>query len=135
MKITRTLGGCTNIIHGKEFRRNSIILYLNNGTELVCQDFCHSRKQKLELFCYITTENKWVKTYAKNEYTELMWDYYRKCERSNNVRKGNYSQMMKHSRKRKGSGGGKISHTQTVTDYECTKSPMHDFKRTYIVTK
>lgn len=131
MKITRTLGGCTNMIHGKEFRRNSIILYLNNGTELVCQDFCHSRKQKLELFCYITTENKWVKIYAKNEYTELMWDYYRKCERSNNVRKGNYSQMMKHSRKRKGSGGGKISHTQTVTDYECSKNPMHDFRRAY----
>lgn len=135
MRITRTLGGSTNIIHGREFSSNSVVLQLNNDTELVCQDFRHSRKQKLELFCYISTENKWVKIYAKNGYTELMWDYYRKCERKNDVRKGNYSQMMKHSRKRKRSRGGKISHTQTVTDYECTKNPMHDFRKTYVVTK
>lgn len=131
MKITRVLGGSCNLIHGREFPMNSVVLQLDNGTELLCTNFRHSRKAELELFCYIPTEKKWVKTYAKNKYTELMWDYHRKRERESKKRNGNYSQMMKHSRKRKKSGGGKISHTQTVTDYECTKNPMHDFRRVY----
>ena len=77
MKLSHTLGGCDNMLHGREFPMNSVILELDNGTELVCRDFQHPRKKPLELFCYIPAEKKWVKTIAKNKYTEMMWDYYK----------------------------------------------------------
>lgn len=131
MQLSRTLGGCSNFIHGREFPMHSIVMQLNNGTELVCTNFRHSRKLPLELFCYIPTEKKWVRTYAKNEYTEMMWDYYRKCERKNRMRKGNYANLMRHDRKRKKSGGGSRIYNGSITDYECAKNPMHDFRRVY----
>ena len=31
-------------------------------------------KYKLELLVWLPTQNKWVRTYAKNEYTEMMWE-------------------------------------------------------------
>lgn len=40
--------------------------------------------------------------------------------------------MMKHERKHKrGSGGQRLGFSETVTDYECTNNPMHDFRRTF----
>lgn len=86
MKITHTLGGSDNTVHGRNFPKDSIIMQLDNGLELVCCDFHHSRENPLELFCYILAEKKWIKTYAKNEYTEMMWDYYRKISRKNKTR-------------------------------------------------
>lgn len=126
MQLSHTL--CWHeLIHGKEFPMGSIILRLNNGTELVCSEFDLTRNKKVKLYCYIPTEKKWVITYVKNEYTESMWCYFRKINRKRN--KTNYSELMNHTRKHKKAGGGKISHTQTVTDYECTKEPLHDFRR------
>ena len=130
MKLSRTLGGCCNFVHGREFPMGSVILQLNNGTELVCTNFRQSRKLPLKVYCYLPQEKKWATTLLKGECKEIMWDYYRKCERKNRIRKGNYAQLMHHDRKHKKSGGGSsISRTQTVTDYECTKNPMHDFRR------
>ena len=45
----------------------------------------------------------------------------------------NFEELMKHERVHKKGGGGKISPTQIVTDYECAKIPLHDFKRSMYV--
>lgn len=132
MQLSRTLGGCCDIIHGKEFPMNSIILTVDNGTQLVCTNFHQSRKQKLKLYVWLPVEKKWVVTYAKNEYTEMMWTYHRKCEHKNRIRKGNYNNLMRHDRKHKsGGGGGTRIFNGSITDYECTKNPLHDFRRVY----
>ena len=137
MQISRTLGGCTNDINGKYFPTNSVILRIDNGIILVCQDFRKTRNGSTQLFCYLPKEKKWVITYAKNEYTEIMLQYYRDTIRKANRKKQrrsktNYSQMMRHDRKKKSGGGGcRISHTETVTDYECSSHPLHDFQRTF----
>jgi len=119
------------VIKGKEIPMNSIVLQLDNKMILVCNKFNHSRKQKLELTVWLPTEKKWVSTYAKNEYTEMMWDYYRKHQqkRSHNFRK--YENMMRHDRRHKGGGGGSRIYNGSITDYECSKNPMHDFRRCY----
>jgi hypothetical protein len=134
MKLSRTLGGCCNLVYGKEFPMNSVILQLDNGMELVCTNFCQSRKLPLHVYCYIPTEKKWVLTILDGEYKEIMWKYYRKCKRKHEKCKANYSQMMKHERKHKNGGGGsRIGSNAMVTDYECTKETMHDFRRSMYV--
>lgn len=131
MKLSRTLGGSCNTVHGKEFPMNSIIFTSDNGTQLVCSDFRQSRKQELRLYVWLPAEKKWVITHAKNEYTEMIWDYYRKYEHKHRIRKGNYNAFMRHDRKHKRSGGGSKNNDKVFTDYECTKNPFHDFRRCY----
>lgn len=104
MQIYKALN--TEILHNKEFRMGSIILQLDNKMILVCNKFNHSRKYNLELTIWLPTENKWVRTYAKNEYTEMMWNYYRKHQQKRNHDFRKYENMMKHERRHKGGGGG-----------------------------
>lgn len=128
MKLSRTLGGCCNTVNGKEFPMNSIVLHLDNGIDFVCTNFHQSRKKPLQVYCYI--KEKWVITFLKGNYKDIIWDYYRKCERKYRIRKGNYARMMKHDRKHKaGGGGGTRICNGSITDYECTKNPLHDFRR------
>lgn len=82
------------VLHTKEFPMGSIVLELDNGTQLVCNKFNHSRKQKLELLVWLPNQKKWVRTFAKNEYTEIMWNYYRKHKRRVSDKKVNYAQLM-----------------------------------------
>ena len=119
------------VIKSKEMPMNSIVLRLDNKMILVCNKFNHSRKYNLELTVWLPTENKWVRTYAKNEYTEMMWNYYRKHQqkRSHNFR--TCENMMRHERKHKTGGGGSRIYNGSITDYECSKNPMHDFRRCY----
>lgn len=131
MKLSHTLGGCTNTIHDKYFPTNAIILTLNNGMQLVCHKFNHSRKYKLELLVWIPIEKKWVKTYDKNGYTEMMWNYYLRNRKKRNDKHINYANMMKHERVHKAGGGGMRICNRSITDYECTKNPLHDFRRCY----
>ena len=133
MKLSRILGGCCNMVCGKEFPMNSVVLELDNGMKLVCTNFHQSRKEPLKVYCYISTEKKWVMTFLNEELKNIMWDYYRKCERKNRKRKANYRQLMQHDRKKKKGSGSKLSHKDTTTDYECTKNPMHDFRRVYCI--
>lgn len=132
MKLSQVLGGCCNAVHGKEFPMNSIVMDLENVT-FVCTDFRQSRKKPLQVYCYILAEKKWVITFLKGNYKNIMCDYYRKCERKHNIRKGNYRQMMQHDRKKKRGSGSKESHKYATTDYECTKNPMHDFRKSYYI--
>lgn len=126
MKLSHTLGGSCSRVHGKEFPMNSVVLELERAT-FVCTNFHQSRKKPLRVFCYIHNE-KWVITFLNNELKDTMWTYYRK-----NIRQSkNYSQLMRHDRKKKKSGGGVLEHKYAVTDYECTKNPLHDFRRVYI---
>ena len=118
-------------IKGKEMPMSSIVLRLDNKIILVCSKFNHSRKQNLELLVWLPAQNKWVRTYAKNEYTEMMWDYYRKHQQKRNHDFRKYENMMKHDRRHKSGGGGSRIYNGSITDYECSKNPMHDFRRVY----
>lgn len=120
-------------IHGKTFSSGSVVLYLNNGLILVSKDFSHKRTQKLEMFCYLPKQGKWVITHDNNEYTELIWTCYRnnKVKHKRKESMNTYKHMMKHDRKHKRSSGGQIEHKHSITDYECTKNPLHDFHRTF----
>ena len=119
------------VIKGKEMPMNSIVLRLDNKVILVCSKFNHSRKQNLELLVWLPVQNKWVRTYTKNKYTEMMWDYYRKHQQKRNHDFRKYENMMKHDRRHKGGGGGSRIYNGSITDYECSKNPMHDFRRVY----
>lgn len=119
------------ISHDREFPVGSIMLTLDNKMELVCWKFNHSRKEKLELFVWLPVEKKWVITYAKNEYTEIMWDYHRKNQKKKSKNRINYANIMKHDRMHKSGGGGSLIHNRSITDYECRKNPLHDFRTCY----
>lgn len=109
----------------------SIVLTLDNKMQIVCNDFNHSRKEKLRLLIWIPSENKWFKMYAKNKYTEIIWDYHRKHQKKRN-KHINYESMMKHNNLvHKHSGGGTRIHNNSITDYECSSNPLHDFRRYY----
>ena len=124
-----TLGGSCSRVYGREFPMNSVVLDLEKAT-FVCTDFHQPRKKDLRVFCYIHNEKKWVITFLNNELKETLWMYYRRNIRKRSTK--NYSYLMRHDRKKKKSAGGVLGHKDTVTDYECTKNPMHDFRRVYI---
>lgn len=131
MQLSHTLGGCTNFINDKYFPTNAIVLTLDNGMQLVCHKFNHSHKYKLELMVWMPLEKKWVKTYDRNKYTKMMWDYYKKIKPKKKYAHINYASLMKHDRVHKSGGGGSRIHNGSITDYECTKNPLHDFRRYY----
>ena len=68
----------------------------------------------------------------QNEITDKMVDFYiqKINAKYNDV---NFKALMKHDRmKKKGSGGTRLSKWNgIVTDYECTKNPLHDFRRVF----
>ena len=115
--------------YGKHFPVGTIILHLNNKTELAISNF-HFQNGKLEVF-YHEPFGKWKRDFLRNDYTKIMYDYY--CKWKQKSRHINCKQLMKHDRVHKKGGGGKISPTQIVTDYECAKVPLHDFRRSMYV--
>ncbi len=122
------------VIHNRTVYRGSVILYLDNGIILVSTDFNHERKYKLEMLCYLPSKRKWILTHDKNQYTDLMWDCYRKNKVRHKKKESinKYKHMMKHERKHKRSSGGqRLGFSEVVTDYECTNNPIHDFRRTF----
>ena len=130
MRISHTLG--REFLHNKELPMNAVVLRFDNGMALVCSDFNHSRRHKVELLVWLPAQNKWVRTYAKNEHTEMMWDYHRKLQRKSKC-KVNCAPLMKHERVHKHGSGGSRIYNGSITDYECTKEPMHDFRRSMCV--
>ena len=73
MRISHTmLHG--EVIHDREFRANSVVIRLNNRNVLVCQRFPRLKEDKVELYVWLASQNKWVRTFAKDNYTEIMWD-------------------------------------------------------------
>ena len=66
-------------LHGKQFPVGTVILRLDNKTEFAISDF-HFQNGKLEVFCY-KPFRKWKRTFLRNEYTKIMYDYYYKGKR------------------------------------------------------
>ena len=81
---------------------------------------------------YDPVHAKWGNTLMRNEYTENLWNYHRKMQRKKKDDL-DYTSLMKHDRKRKcGSGGVRLTpFCGQVTDYECAKVPLHDFRRVW----
>lgn len=128
MKIRRTIG--YEFFHGKEFPMGTIVLTGDSGAQIFCSDF-RMRKGKISVLIYIPGKEKFLKTEMRNEYTKAMYDYAQQFK--DDSKRLNYKQMMSHDRKRKcGSGGVRLGKfCGQITDYECTKNPMHDFRRVY----
>lgn len=121
-------------IRGMYFPMNSVVMRLDNGMRLVCTNFHTKRIGFLELFVWLPDQGKWVKTHEKNILTNAMWEYYSKNLRRIKPDHNNYEDMMKYSHKRKGAGGGvRLGNSGYTTDYECSKNPMHDFRRSMYV--
>lgn len=133
MKLSHVLGGCCNMVYDKEFPINSVILRLENGTTFVCTSFRQSRKIPLRVYCYMPLQQKWKITFLDQKLKHAMWDYHRQHERKRNKNKANYVQFMKHDRKHKHGSGGSLDSKHSITDYECTKNPMHDFRKSYYI--
>lgn len=116
---------------------HSVIFRFESGAVLVCKRMFFNKKEnrwnrKIELFCYDPIECVWIKTRMQNEITDKMVDFYiqKINAKYNDV---NFKALMKHDRmKKKGSGGIRLSKWNgTVTDYECAKNPLHDFRRVF----
>ena len=119
----------TEMIHGKNFHMNTIVLELDNGIVFTCEEkeFNHSVNDPLELIVWLPNENRWVRTYKKDQISSIMWRCYKKHKEKYD--KINYENMMKHDRRHKGGGGGTRIFNGSITDYECRKDPFHDFRQ------
>ena len=128
--LTLSLGNYP--IHGKRFPGNSAILTFNFGTVLVCPNTTPDEKDRIKLYVYSVSDQKWYRFQMHNRYTRIMCDFYRR--ETYNKSHTNYAVMMKHDRKRKTGGSGKrlTPFCGHVTDYECSNNPLHDFRRVYV---
>lgn len=115
----------------------SVLLQTENGIVYVCENF---HEQKDNFFrVWIWNKKQWCYVLANNNYTDSMRKFYyeelRKRKRKTKTKSSSYyANLMKHDRRHKGSGSGqRLGFTGTVTDYECTKNPLHDFRRSMYV--
>ena len=132
MKINMHIFLNSEFVHGLKYTvlMGSIMLKFKNGSEILCMDFHKMHDQKLNVLCFDPCDKKWKHFCVKNEYTEMLWKYHRKYERKLSC-KINCHALMRHDRQHKtGSGGSHFINNRTITDYECSKNPMHDFRRT-----
>lgn len=116
----------------------SILLRTENGIVYVCENF-HNEKDDF-VHVWIWNRKQWCYVLANNNYTDSMRKFYlselqkRKRETKKSKSSSYYANLMKHDRRHKGSGSGqRLGFTGTVTEYECTKNPLHDFRRSMYV--
>jgi hypothetical protein len=103
----------------------SILLQTENGIVYVCENF-HNEKDDF-VHVWIWNKKQWCYVLANNNYTDSMRKFYYEELRKR-------KRKSKHDRRHKGSGSGqRLGFTGTVTDYECTKNPLHDFRRSMYV--
>lgn len=115
-------------IQGVKFPHKSCVIS-NNGAFIVAWEF--NRKQ-LEVAVFDPATQKWFKTILPSEdkYAILLR---KKSEEGKQKYSFKYANYMKHSRKKKRATGGTYSRfSGTLTDYECAKEPLHDFRRAII---
>ena len=121
------------------FNAGSVIMTLKTGTIIACQDF-QKINGKLPVMVYSVASKKWVKSLADGEIAETLCKYHARTmpKKHKNRNAPNYVNMMRHDRKKKKGGCGvrldkeNFLAKQMQTDYECTKEPLHDFRRVYI---
>ena len=135
MKIYELVG--TDFIRNKVFPMGSTILVRENGDIIVCATFSHLRKENpIPVHLYIRKIGCWKSGVMKNAFTEELWAFHNiqmQKHKKGKAFRGNYAEMMKHDRKKKcGSGGVRLGKFNgQVTDYECRKDPLHDFRRVW----
>ena len=121
---------CT--VHGKPENDNELELRRFNGERWI-----KVREQS------VTTKNicEWATT-MHLWWTKCHWwkedDLQKSLVTKHDRHTRSIQNMMKHSRKHKSGGSGirldkeNYCADKTITDYECSKSPLHDFQRYYI---
>lgn len=127
MKIYHTMMN-GEVIHDHAFPMNSVILSLDHHVKVICKEFKFDREKKLEVYVWLPTPKKWVRTKIRNDYSEVMYNYFCTHIRKRKS-KANFEEYMKHDRRHKGGGGGTRIFNGSITDYECRKDPFHDFRR------
>lgn len=123
----------TDFIKGKVFPMGAVVVELDNKVKLVSVKFNQPCKEKLFTYVWNPATKKWGTALMQNEYSRMMWRFYHDLHKPSRTYDGNYEEMMRHDRKRKyGTGGVRLRKwTGDITDYECTKVPMHDFRRVW----
>ena len=121
---------CT--VHGKPENGNELELRRFNGT---CWIKVREDSETTQNICqWATTMRLW--------WTKCHWwkeeDLQKSLVTKHDRHTRSIQNMMKHSRKHKSGGSGirldkeNYCADKTITDYECSKSPLHDFQRYYI---
>ena len=120
--------------------------------------FCtaHAKSEDFSLELYRYNGTRWIKAYENSVTTHKIWiwanahnlwwtkvhwfkdeDRQRSLATKQDLHMKKYENLMKHSRKQKKGGSGirldkeNYYANQLVTDYECSNTPIHDFKRYY----
>lgn len=129
MQIYKQLGSYP--IHGKEVLQDSIVARFQNGTIVVCHDF-RMRNGKLSVHVWDIHDKAWKRAEISDSVAGSIMAFYRQSLPKNPSRIP-YGKMMHHNHKHKGGGCGQRlipkADYRAITDYECTKNPLHDFRR------
>ena len=128
----------TTYIKGLCFPTESVVLYCESGNIIVSNDFSHKKHLPLKVICFEPQKKVWIKTEIRNDIKQIFWDIYRKNHKHKKYKphQPNYKKMMSHERKKKKGSGGQFLYavnTHTLTDYECSKNPLHDFSQSYYI--
>ena len=121
---------CT--VHGKPENDNELELRRFNGSCWI--KVCENSETTRNICQWATSLRLWWTKCHWFKEEDAQKSLVTKHERHINGLKN----MMKHSRKHKSGGSGiRLSKEnyyadKTMTDYECSKNPLHDFKRYYI---
>ena len=115
--------------NGKQFPANTVIMTLDNKVELACSDF-HFYKGKLLIYVF-KPFGKWKAYLLRDNNTKIMYDYF--CKGINKNVNVDCKKLMKHECVHKKSSGGSFCSSKVITDYECAKIPLHDFRRSKYV--
>lgn len=127
-------------IKGKSFTAKTIIITLETGTMIACQS-PEKIKRKLPVWVYSVKDRKWYRSLAEGEISDILIKYhYRYFPKKKKCRNASDPEMlMRHERKKKKGGGSGVRLDKenfragkTITDYECSGNPMHDFRRVYV---
>ena len=123
----------TDFIKGKVFPMGAVVVELDNKVKLVSLKFNQPCTEKLFTYVWNPATKKWGTALMQNEYSRMMWRFYHDLHNPSRTYDGNYEKMMRHDRKKKyGTGGVRLRKwTGDITDYECAKVPMHDFRRVW----
>ena len=136
MKIEHTTQPCK--FHEIHLPKYAIIMDTDSNKIFVCTSMpknFNGKSPRINLHVYHKNTHKWTTwNNVFNHDTKKMWKYF-----TQNViklcsfhYKPSYKHlMMKHDKMHKQGGGGSIIRDYTVTDYECSSHPLHDFQRTF----
>lgn len=117
-------------VNGMTFPVGTIFMRKNGAIVAWC-DFEHKGK-RLQVF---VSENKrkWKRMYINGKLAEIVLQCHNRTEQHHAkmrkaVLKANFEGLMRHPHHSKRKGMQKSSSKYAMTEYECTKNPLHDFR-------